>query len=61
MDGVMARAAEAGIGTMVTICTRVERFPTILAIAESYDNVYCSVGLHPHDAEQEPDLSTEQL
>lgn len=61
MDGVMARAADAGIGTMVTICTRVDDFPTILGIAETYDHVYCSVGLHPHDADQEPDLSTAQL
>ncbi len=61
LDGVMARAADAGIGTMVTICTRVERFPTILEIAERYDNVYCSVGLHPHDAAQEPKLTTERL
>jgi len=61
MDGVMARAADAGIGTMVTICTRVDDFPTILGIAEAYDHVYCSVGLHPHDADQEPDLSTARL
>ena len=61
LDGVMARAAAAGIGTMVTICTRVEQFATILAIAERFDNVYCSVGLHPHDAAAEPELSTAHL
>ena len=61
LDGVMARAAAAGVGTMVTICTRVERFADILAIAEAFDNVYCSVGLHPHSAAEEPDLSTDRL
>ena len=61
LDGVVARAAAAGVGTMVTICTRVERFAAILAIAERFDNVYCSVGLHPHSAAEEPDLSTERL
>ena len=61
LDGVMARARAAGIGTMVTICTRVERFGEILAIAEGFDNVFCSVGLHPHDAAEEPDLSTARL
>ena len=61
LDGVMARAAAAGIGTMVTICTRVDRFPSILEIAERYDNVYCSVGLHPHDAAEEQHLTTERL
>ena len=61
LDGVVARAAAAGIGAMVTICTRVDRFAQILAIAERFDNVYCSVGLHPHDADTEPDLSTARL
>lgn len=61
LDGVMTRAAAAGIGTMVTICTRVDRFPSILEIAERFDNVYCSVGLHPHDAAEEQGLTTERL
>jgi TatD DNase family protein len=61
LDGVMARAAAAGIGGMVTICTRVDRFAGILEIAERFGNVYCSVGLHPHDAAAEPDLTTERL
>ncbi len=61
LDGVMARAAAGGVGAMVTICTRVDRFAEILAIAERFDNVFCSVGLHPHDAAAEPDLSTALL
>ena len=61
LDGVMDRAAAAGIGTMVTICTRVDRFAGILEIAERFAHVYCSVGLHPHDAAQEPDLTTDRL
>jgi TatD DNase family protein len=61
LDGVMARAGEAGVGLMVTISTRVHEFPRILAIAERYDNVYCTVGTHPHNAVQEPDVTAEQL
>jgi TatD DNase family protein len=61
LDGVLARAAAAGVGAMVTICTRVEHFADILAIAERFENVYCSVGLHPHNAALEPELSTERL
>ena len=57
----MERAAAAGIGTMVTICTRVQQFPSILEIAERFENVYCSVGLHPHDAAEEQDLTTARL
>lgn len=60
-DGVIARAGAAGVGLMVTICTRVSRFPEILAIAERYDNVYCSVGIHPHEAGTEPETAAAEL
>jgi TatD DNase family protein len=52
-DETVARARAAGIGTMVTICTRVSRFDQIRAIAERYDDVYCSAGVHPHQTEEE--------
>lgn len=60
-DAIVARAVAAGIGRMVTICTRVRRFPSILAIAEQYDQVYCSVGTHPHNAAEEADVTCEEL
>ncbi len=49
----LARARAAGVGLMVTICTRVSRFPDILALAESDPRVYCSVGIHPHQVAEE--------
>ena len=58
---VVARAAAAGVGLMVTISTRVKRFPQILAIAEEFDNVYCSVGTHPHNAAEETDIGSDEL
>ena len=61
MDGVMKRAAEAGVGLMVTISTRVHEIERILAIAEAHDNVYCTVGTHPHNAAQEPDITADHL
>lgn len=59
--GVLARAAEAGVSGMVTISTRVKRFDEIRAIAEAHDNVWCSVGTHPHNAHEELDLSADDL
>jgi len=53
LDGVMARARDAGVGAMVTICTRLSRFDEIRAIAEARENVWCSVGVHPHEAAEE--------
>lgn len=61
LDAVVARAGAAGVGTMVTICTKVREFPRVLAVAERYENVWCSVGLHPHEAAAEPELTADRL
>ena len=60
-DAVVARALGAGVGRMVTISTRVRRFAEIRAIAEAYPQVYCSVGTHPHNAAEEPDVTADEL
>jgi len=60
-DALVARAAAAGVGLMVTISTRVRRFDQVKAIAETYPNVFCSVGTHPHQAGEETDVTTDEL
>ena len=61
LDDVVARARAAGIARMVTISTRVRRFADVLAIAERFDDVYCSVGTHPHYAHEELDITAADL
>jgi TatD DNase family protein len=61
LDAVVLRARQAGIGRMVTICTRVRRHADVLAIAERFPDVYCSVGTHPHYAHEELDVSAADL
>jgi TatD DNase family protein len=61
LDGIVARAAAAGIGRMVTISTRVREQTKLLAIAERFPNVYCSVGTHPHHADEEDGISIDEL
>jgi len=61
LDAVVARARAAGIARMVTISTRVARFGEVLAIAERFPDVFCSVGTHPHYAHEELDVSTADL
>jgi len=61
LDGVVARAGEAGVGWMLTIGTHVTRFKQVLAIAEAYGNVFCTVGVHPHEAANEPGVTPEDL
>lgn len=60
-DAIIERARAAGVGQMITISTRVKKFDTILGIAEHYPNVFCSVGTHPHNADEELDIETEDL
>jgi TatD DNase family protein len=60
-DAVIERARAAGVGTMVTISTRVRRFDAIRAIAETHPEVWCTVGTHPHHAAEEPDVSVGEL
>lgn len=53
---VIARAQAAGVTTLQTIGTRITKFPAIRAIAEQFEQVYCSVGIHPHNVEEEPEI-----
>ena len=59
--GVLFRAKAAGVDGMVTISTRVKRFDEIKAIAEAHPEVWCSVGTHPHHADEELDIFAEDL
>jgi TatD DNase family protein len=61
LDGVLARAKEAGIDRLVTISTRVRRQDDLLAIAERFPEVFCSVGTHPHHAHEELDIGAADL
>ncbi len=52
-SGVMARAKSAGVETMLAIGTKLRDFDAVRAIAEANDNVFCTVGIHPHEAANE--------
>jgi TatD DNase family protein len=60
-EAVISRARAAGIGHMLTISTRVSRFAEIVQIAEAHDDISCSLGTHPHSAEEEGDITTAKL
>lgn len=61
LDAVVARARAADVRRMVTISTRVRRLDGLLAIAGRFDDVFCSVGTHPHHAHEELDISAADL
>ena len=54
-EGVLARAQTAGVGYMLNISTTRRDADLVRATAEKYDNVYCSIGTHPHHAEDPED------
>ena len=60
-DAVVARAHAAGVDTMVTISTRVAKFAGLKALTERYERVFCSIGTHPHNAHEEPDVTADDL
>ena len=60
-DAIVDRARAAGVGTMVSISTRVAKFPALKAMAERYSRIYCSIGTHPHNAAEEPDVTADDL
>jgi TatD DNase family protein len=58
---VLARAKAAGVGRMVTISTHVARFERYRAFAEAHEELFFTVGTHPHNAAEEPDLPVSEI
>lgn len=57
LDGVLARAAEAGVSHIITIGVKLTTSDAPKALAEAYDNIWCSIGIHPHETGSEPDAA----
>ncbi|MEN8896210.1 MAG: TatD family hydrolase [Yoonia sp.] len=58
---VIARALDAGVERMVTICTRLRNEPSVRAIAEAHAPVFYAAGTHPMSAAEEPLATVEEL
>ena len=58
---ILSRARRAGVTGMLTIGTKVPEFAKVRAIAEAEPDVWCSVGIHPHEAEPQPSTAPDQL
>jgi len=59
-QAVIDRARAAGVALMLNICDRVSNFPAVRAMADEPD-IWCTVGTHPHEARENPDLSAATL
>ena len=60
-DALIARAAEAGVTRMVSICTRLDREPIVRALAETYPGVFYAAGIHPMRAGEQPLVALDDL
>lgn len=61
LDGVVARAREAGVGCMLAINTKISEFDAVHDISKNHDHIFATVGVHPHEAENEPDIALDAL
>jgi TatD DNase family protein len=61
IDGILSRAAAAGVGEMVTIGTRLEQSAVVRDLAAAHANVWCTVGIHPHNAGDTPVPAVEAI
>src|SRR3712207_2722868 len=59
--GVIARAKAARVGAIVTISTHVGRAATYQALAEAHPEVVFTIGTHPHNTAEEPDVAVERI
>ncbi|HEX8232281.1 MAG TPA: TatD family hydrolase [Caulobacteraceae bacterium] len=60
-DAVIARAREAGVRLMLNIGDKVSGFETAYAVADAHDDIWQTVGTHPHEAKENPSLAPADL
>ena len=60
-DAVIARAREAGVGLMVEISDKLSTFEATHGLAMAHDDIWCTVGAHPHEAKDHRDLTADML
>jgi len=60
IDGVMERMAENHVSNALCVSVNLEKFPEVLSLAERYENIYASVGVHP-DTQSGEDPTVERL
>ena len=61
LDGILARAGQAGVRRLITISTQVRQADVYRGLAERFPNVYFTIGTHPHQAHEEPDTPVARL
>jgi TatD DNase family protein len=58
---ILSRAKDNGVGILQTISTKVTEFPKLKKLIEAYPQIYASIGIHPHEVDEHPEVSVEGL
>ncbi len=61
VESVIKNAREAGVGTMLNICCKLTDYKAVIGLAEKYDDIWASVGTHPHDAKENPNITADEI
>ena len=61
LDSVIENAKKNNVKYLQTICTKLSDYYEIKEIAEKYSNIFCSFGIHPHEADHHMDLSVDNI
>ena len=61
IDAVIARAVDANVSSMLNICCNIKDYDAVLSVAEAYENMWASVGTHPHDAKDNPEIKSKDI
>lgn len=61
VDGVVARAGDAGVRRILTICTSLSQYPNVAAIADRFPGVFFAAGTHPHKAATDAMATVDRL
>lgn len=61
LNALLSACEASGVGKMLSACISMKRFEANRAIAATSDKIVCSVGIHPHEAEKEKDVSIDDI
>ena len=61
LDETIQRARDVGVGPMLNICCHLKDFEAVLNVANLDPNIWATVGTHPHDAKDNPDIAAKDI
>lgn len=60
-EAVISRASDAGVTTLISISTRENEWAAVIGGAERHAHVWATVGIHPHEADEHPNIDAQKL